>query len=266
MTHAPRFDTLLLVGVGHSGSTLFGSLMNAHSSVGCVGEFARIGESIANDRPCSCGTKVEECSFWQPLLPALGGARSFDPFRLDLGHYALLRRALGKPVVLDTSKSILVRMVDRWFSRLKSPRVGFIFLVRDSRGVLNSALRQGKELEPRLDKHEKWVQRVERFIAKRPEQSSTLFYEDLCAGPEAELRRVCAWAGLEFEQGMLEPEGKPHHMVHANSMKYLGRSNQIRLDERWRTEVSPEARAKIEAVMRRVPLLRQRYLDAAVTR
>lgn len=255
-----KFDVLMLVGVGHSGSTLLGSLLSAHPAIGCVGEFARLGESLEQSRPCSCGAAILDCPFWSPIIPQLGMKRKFDPYRLRLEHYDLLRRAQGKEVVLDTSKEILVRMVGRLFSPLKSPRVGFLFLVRDSRGVLGAALRHGRELAPQLAKHEKWIRRVERFVKARSDSTLTLHYENLCREPEGELRRICAWLDVPFRDEMLLPSSAAHHLVHANSMSYLGRSSSVRLDERWRTEIPAEQLAEIERVMRRIPLLRDRYL------
>jgi len=46
--------------------------------------------------------------------------------------------------------------------------------------------------------------------------------------------------------------------VHSSASRYSKTASEIRLDERWRHELSADQIARIEAGMRRVPVLRER--------
>jgi hypothetical protein len=76
-------------------------------------------------------------------------------------------------------------------------------------------------------------------------------YEALVAGPEAELRRVCELAGLDYEETMLGYVG------HTESAR---KDHQQRLNEPprvgvrdWRTEMAPSRRRGVRACRRRSP-------------
>jgi hypothetical protein len=71
-------------------------------------------------------------------------------------------------------------------------------------------------------------------------------YEALVAEPEAELRRICAFAGLEWDAAMLDYAGRSdsarkEHQQRLNEPPRVGVRN-------WRTEMSVEDRAGFEAV------------------
>ena len=61
-----------VVGSGHSGSTLLAMLADEHPDVASVGETAikpRIRrEGRAAAQPCSCGSLVQDCPFWQSIF------------------------------------------------------------------------------------------------------------------------------------------------------------------------------------------------------
>ena len=71
-------------------------------------------------------------------------------------------------------------------------------------------------------------------------------YEDLCAQPEATLRRLCEFLGLAPEQATLNFRARAQHVV-GNGMR-LDRTEAIRLDERWRGHLSPEDLQSFDAV------------------
>jgi len=260
----PRFPLVAVVGVGHSGSTLLGGLLNAHPRAVCVGEFARVGKALELGSACGCGRATAECPFWKPLLPRLAGERGHDRRDLTPELYDGIRRHAGADVLVDISKTLGWRMAQRpaW----RGADVGFLWLVRDTRGVMASPHRQGKPVVAKLPRHRKWIGRLEGFMAKQGERGLTVFYEDLATNPEAELERICAWMGLELDPAMLAPGDVAQHFVHANPMSFLGRGNAVRLDERWREELPADVRTEIEACMRRTPFLRRRYLEPERTR
>jgi hypothetical protein len=260
MNSSPRFPLVIVSGVGHSGSTLLGSLLNAHREVACVGEMTRMASAREKGIVCGCRTAIEECEFWKPLLPLLAGKGEYDWRDMTPEVYERVRRHAGTPVLVDLSKTIAWRMAKPRRSPWRRAKVGYLWLVRDSRGVMASSYRQGKPVGAKLARHLKWIERWEKFMPACGEQGITVFYEDLCADPHRELARICDWMGIDFDEGMFRPGDQPQHFIHSNPLDYLGAGNEIRLDERWHDELPAGVRAEIEACMRRSPFLRTRYL------
>lgn len=235
------------MGTAYSGSTLLGRLLNSHSRITCAGELGLLGQAIANRRACSCGRLVTECAFWQKVLPSLPGRTHREHRPAD---YDRARAALGADVLVDLSKVLCWRMV-RWpWSPWWNSSTGFLYLVRDSRAVIASELRRQQPLAKALGKHLKWAARFERLSVAHPERTLVVYYEDLCATPELVLRRICRWIGVRYEPRMLYPQDREHHFAHSSISPYTRSwASEIKLDERWREELSPAVRARIERRM-----------------
>ena len=253
----PRFRLVFVVGVGRSGSTLLGRTLNMHPRVLCVGEMARADRAMKAGGSCCCGEPLGECSFWRPFLPQLEAAGHYDFRRFTPGLYDSIRQATGRDVVVDLSKSRVYRMTRRW----RDGGEAYLFLVRDPRGVIASGLRSGNDLESALRKHKKWMSRLQRFVAKKGDRALLVYYENFAGRPEPELRRICEFLGLEFAPAMLRPADKAHHFISSNRGEYLRNSSEIRLDERWRAELTPEQIDRIERMMRGMSLWRDRFLN-----
>ena len=65
---------IYILGAGHSGSTLLGMMLSAHSQVQGGGELKNFQKLIEQphlfDRPthtCSCGELIAKCPFWSPV-------------------------------------------------------------------------------------------------------------------------------------------------------------------------------------------------------
>ena len=256
MNAKARFDLVFVLGVAHCGSTLLGRLLNGHSRVYCPGELMRLGAALQHDRLCGCGAHLQDCPFWSRQLPWLESDYACDERRFDKRLYARLAEEEGAEVSVDLSKTLSWRVTRRW----RDARVGYVLLLRDSRGVLAATRRQEKALDRPLRKHKKWMRRLARFVGQRGDRGLVMRYEDLCSNPEAELRRAVAFMGLEFDPAMLRPADTVHHFVHSSVSGYLRDRSDIRLDERWRQELDVGAIARIEGVMKAVPVLREQYL------
>jgi len=254
---------IFVLGSPRSGSTLLGKLLDHQPGVVCVGELALTGQALATGRPCSCDALLEDCPFWQPLLALIrrrvGHACDYRKFGPKL--YEALREELQVKTIVDLSKSLAWRMTHRYFSAWRGTNSGYIFLVRDSRGVVASEIRAGGELQKMLRRHRKWMHRFLRFVNKARINALTVYYEDLCHNPERELRRICIWAGLEYSGQTADSLQTEHHFVHSSTSKYSVNMDEIALDERWRSELHEKDRITIEQAMRSQPLLRERYLN-----
>ena len=248
-----RFRHVFLIGVGHSGSNLLSRLLARHPAVACVGETAWAGRAMEAATPCTCGASYGDCPFWGPQLEALEGGHGYDYRRYTPELFEALRRASGRRVLVDNSKTRVWRMARHW------PEAGFLFLVRDSRGVLASGLRKGGELGHILRRHRKWIRRWGRFARRRADRTLVLRYEDLCSDLEAELRRVVEFLGLDFDPALLGATLGEHHFMYSAKTGALDRGTEVRRDDRWRDELSSEAAERIRRSMERVPFYRELY-------
>ncbi len=246
---APRLA--FVVAPARGGSTLLGRLLNAHPSVAGVGEMMRMRAALARGLPCSCGAAVRACPFWRRYLPWLE-ERALDYRRFDPGLYGRIAAAQGCGVIVDLSKT-------RVWRHPRFRRGGgalFLFLVRDSRGVVASAVRRGESAGRVLRKHVKWQRRFDRMARRLGGAALRVRYEDLCEAPRRTLGGVCAFLGLAFDEAMLRPADAEHHFVHSSRSRYLKGLNEMRVDERWRTELSAADRHRVERAMRRLPAQR----------
>jgi hypothetical protein len=257
----PFFSTLFILGLGHSGTTLIGRMLAMHPEGICVGELLRLDSALANpDELCSCGERLNVCPFWNRWLAALPPSVKTDYTAWDLSAIEQIRVGEGKQFLTDSSKTRVYRLL----RRLDGPRVGFLLMLRDPRGVMRSALRRGRDLDEQLQTHRKWIRRYEAFARKQAHRCLIVHYEDLARSAETELRRVCAFAGLEFMPEMCQPDAKTHHLVRASTSPYLKGADKVAVDQRWREELSEEQSRMIVRQLGRVGLYR-RYFAAAPT-
>jgi hypothetical protein len=240
-----RFPVVFVMGLAHCGSTMLGRMLGQHPRVLSVGELMRIGPAVLHDFPCTCGERMSSCPFWAPRTAELRRATGLDWRRFDVSTYARLAEEAGRSTAFDLSKTLVWRRTRWWLDRGE----GYVFLVRDSRGVLAAALREDRELAHQLDKHVKWMRRLAGYARRRGSRALVVHYEDLCREPERELRRLCEFLGLEFVPELLHPSRSVVHLVHSSASGYLKNVDAIRLDERWRRELDPHQVRRIEDAM-----------------
>ena len=77
-----------------------------------------------------------------------------------------------------------------------------------------------------------------------PSMWTQVQYEDLCADPQAELKRLCAFLGLDPCRINLDFRSAGLH-VFGNKMRLSSEQN-IRLDDKWRTELTHSQISTIE--------------------
>jgi len=65
----------------------------------------------------------------------------------------------------------------------------------------------------------------------------TVRYAVLTTNPESELKRISDFLGIDFCPQMLEFAALDQHIANGNRMRF-GQSSEIKLDERWRKELS----------------------------
>jgi hypothetical protein len=132
-----------------------------------------------------------------------------------------VRQVLGVDAIVDSSKSYLKAVA---MYRRHPDRVRVLLLTRDGRGVYWSNLKRGT---PRARVVRDWCNQYSRALPLlrqhvHPAHLMQVRYEDLAAGTEAELRRVC------------------------DDMR-LAHSSEVRLDEAWRSRLAADDLAFFEA-------------------
>jgi hypothetical protein len=259
---SPRFKTVFVLGLAHCGSTLLGRMLGMHPAVLSVGELMRLGPAVERDALCTCGAVMSQCPFWAPRLASLREETRLDYRRFGLKLYTDLAHSAGRQMAFDVSKTLVWKRTRWWRNRGE----GYVLLVRDTRGLMASALRKERDLSHLLKKHVKWMRRLSSYARRRGERALVMHYEDLCREPERELRRLCAFMGLPFTPELLRPADGVHHLVHSSTSGYLKGTNDIRLDERWRKELSPEHLTRIEDAMERLDVFRGRFERASAAR
>lgn len=201
---------VFLCGTMHSGTTLLLRLLIAHGDV-----YATLRETEAFMR--------------------------HSPWR-DLRQLRLACTAQGKHVLVEKSPEHLVHL-DR--IRAAVPGARFIVMVRDGRDVVASLrARHGWQFQRAFDA---WFELARVAAAALPSADVALVrYEDLVTAPEATLRRVCRFLGIEFEPRMLAIDGDAPVAGDA----WLARQNPLRAWQirqplydgrgRWRAEMASE--------------------------
>ena len=256
MNSGPRFSQLFVLGIGHSGSTLLGRMLNMHPDVLCVGELLRLEQALENpNTKCFCGEFINRCPSWIRWRAQIPNKVQHDYTKWDFTTLEKMRASTDSKVLVDLSKTRSYRLTKKW----REPQIGYVLLVRDPRGVLRSHLARGEDLESQLKVHKKWIGRLTEFAEARDDRCLVLHYEDLVTSPEASIRRVCDFIGLQFVPELLRPDDKVHHFVKASGSSYLKGNNRFQLDERWRRELQPEVIDRISNYLKSVPIYRDRY-------
>jgi hypothetical protein len=252
----PKFTLLFVLGIGRSGSTLFGRLLANHPDVVNVGELLRVEETLGDpEANCACGMPVATCPEWNHLLEGVPEEvlKNYKKWTPDLLERI---RMNGKArLLVDVSKTRGYRLAKRW----RDPRVGFVLLLRNPRGIFRSHVAEGKDLVTRLKMHKKWMVRLTRFASKRADRCLIIHYEDLVTAPEATLRMICEFVGLDYQSALGSPDAAASHMAVYSGSSYMKGTGKLRLDERWRQELSGDAISCISRYLCDVPIYQQRY-------
>lgn len=155
--------------------------------------------------------------------------------------------ATGTHVFADTTKSP-ARIP--FLAGCAGLRLSVIHLVRDPRAQVFSALKHRPDRSVAFHARS-WVRRqrsIERCLDRLTDtQRLLLRYENLCRAPDVELERVAGFLGLAGSGGWERYANKEHHIIGNRMRRARPEANGIRLDEKWRTGMSPEHQA---AVMR----------------
>lgn len=244
-------------------------VLGSHPDVFYAGEAKKsrfLGDPKKPLRKRVCKLCGPDCEVWGDFVV---------PPKPDL--YEQLARKVGAPVIADSTKDpAWIRERAREMQAAGVPHK-LVFLVRDGRAVVNSRLRKTPD-EPLERTIERWQTRIRQtrlLVAERPADSTLVRYEELVTEPEAVVRRLATFLGLDYDEAMLRYEEHRHHPLGGNTGTqsvvaraavaradgvpgtfaevparsrdyYQNLRGGFRLDLRWKTEMPAEARRAFE--------------------
>jgi hypothetical protein len=277
-----------VVGVSRSGTTLLRLMLDAHPDLTIPAETHFI-PMVANavDRAIEEGAPTEVVR--ERALETMTGHPRWGDFRVDEGEVrARMERhdplSAGDAIRTFYETCAALEGKPRWGDKsppytYKAPRIQralpeahFIHIIRDGRDVALSLSEVSWGPDDITVAAEKWASelRKARRRAKNLARGTymEIHYEDLVTDPEPALRRVADFAGLPWDDAMLDYPTRAEERMRGEmerTLKPLGggtitaeeraRQHQLVFEKpsasragRWRTEMSPENRKAFEAV------------------
>jgi hypothetical protein len=242
----------------HSGSTLLTFLLNAHPEIFTVGE-VKVAFDILPTRwqtrrgRCSCGKRFFSCNFWQSVLAGMAvrgwGLDALDVFNHDPSEKENAHQKLGAftDAVLDVSNTTVFvdasKKTEFIQPLIENPwiELKILNLIRDGRGVVNSWRKNNPEAPfPKLIRNWIFKEKERADLLRTVPKAKVLSfkYEDLCKKPHKVLSKVFSFVGVQpdFDVTQNFKSAVEHHIV-GNPMRLSG-DETIRLDEKWRGELS----------------------------
>ena len=257
---------IVVLGSGHSGSTLLDLLLGTQPGLWSAGEVVQrpgIYRRPDAEESCTCGRPIVDCSFWASVRAIAPPEGEAEPPRRRAALEAVAAVS-GAEVLVDSSKqsSYVAGLLDEGVDA----RV--VHLVRDARAVAHSHARKGRDFGPSI---RKWVSdqaKAQRVLDRFPAAPrTTVRYEDLVRDPAAALTRILA--SLLGRAGAVDAwrgfRARETHLIAGNRMRFSDDA-EVRFDDRFLAEVTSsewwrgtvEARATLREFG--YPLRRRGYL------
>ncbi|WP_421785550.1 sulfotransferase [Hyphobacterium sp.] len=253
-----RLTGVMICGAGHSGSTLLGLILGRAKGAFYMGEGAKVrylGDPNKPLRKRACKVCGETCPVWSVF--------NWDP---DQPLYRQVAGHVDAHIIVDSTKNpAWIRKRSRELEQA-GDRPALIFLQRDGRAVLNSRFRKYPERDA-AEQIEAWKAQISASRAVFDAfggRKIAVRYEELATSPETVVRSICERFGLPHSQNMLAfADGESHplggntgtqfvaardrvdgdpdailQLTPRTKSYYANHSGAIRLDLRWKTEMS----------------------------
>lgn len=185
--------------------------------------------------------------------------------RRNLALLETLHEITGAKIVVDSSK-VALRL--KYLLRLPDTDVRVLWLVRDGRAVsltymdttsfadatdpnfrgggtgAKHATRTMSEAAREWRRSNEAAEALLRGLDRS--RWLRLSYEEYCTDPLTALRKICGFVGIDPEKIVLDFKSVEHHVV-GNGMRF-DTSSEIRLDERWRSVLTPADLATFDRI------------------
>lgn len=258
MTDDQRLTGVMICGAGHSGSTLLGMILGRARGAFYMGEGAKARYLHDENKPLrkrACKVCGEACPVWSTFHWDQDGPL----YRQVAGH-------VGASIIVDSTKNPAWIKARAGELLTAGDQAALIFLQRDGRAVLNSRFRKYPERDAAAQ-IEAWKAQIaisREVFGGFPGPKIAIQYEQLATEPETVIRQICKTADLPYSDDMLAfTEGEVHPLGGNTGTQYVAardrieadpdpilkltprtegyyarHSGDIRLDMRWKTEMS----------------------------
>jgi hypothetical protein len=235
-----RLRVVYVTSVSYSGSTLLDLLLSSHSRIASLGE-AKGFSTGREDCTCAAGS-IRRCPFWNRVdegfrerlgipLRAIRLDAADDAVFVDHNRalFDAVRAITGADVLVDSSKSLrrLARLLETDAFELRP-----IHLVRSAEGVAYSNLKKRHDWRIAAYRHGRRHREARRLLHGRDHRE--LRYETMAENPEATLRALMPWIGVDFEPAQLEFRAGERHNFGGNPMR-LESGRTIAPDLEWQS-------------------------------
>lgn len=234
---------LLIVGIGHSGSTVLNIALTALPGAIALGEVENTFRKPGSlERDCTCGRPAPECEVWGPVLG--GGEGRGAPESAGELYGRLYRSLADGSILIDSSKGLrgLRSLPGKADVELK-----VVFLLKDVRNHLVSyCAKERRRLRPpatllfplHLSAGLFWWWagnlRIYRGLRRSGVPFCTLGYEELVLDTEKASRKLSAYLGEELDLSTLKPNEGAMHLLRGNRLKKNAAAlTRLRYDSRW---------------------------------
>lgn len=251
---------IYIAGYGHSGTTILDLILGNHPQIRSLGEVSNLFEFISEDRACSCGQTLENCGIWSNVLreiEAIGDrswteinnisrmvengkvrdAPSISTYKKIWSHVVKSVSSEDREIkyVVDSSKTTYN---NRYRVQILNgvTETKIIYVIRDPRAVLWSALRKKKRMKSANTNWKSMVVARTLFgwlysnmiaLKLRKDESYsvlTVNYESLVKNVEFELERISRHLSVDFK-GLIESvkvngiQTGHNHLIGGNRLK-----------------------------------------------
>jgi hypothetical protein len=168
----------------------------------------------------------------------------FMPFLSSINHgiknkftlYDLFADVLNVALVVDSSKNYLDATN---LYKYNSSKVKVILLTRDGRAVFYSGLKRGFSRSSALVAWETYYRRAVPILKDHVAKDDLLWvrYENLVSDPSNELKKICRFLNITYEESMLDFAEKVHHSTNGNNMRFA-KTSKIKLDNAWKESLT----------------------------
>lgn len=254
---------IFIVGGPRSGTTLLRNMLNRHPAIAICREteffhwvykrrwrFGSLGDLGNRRRVVKQYLATQRMQRMRLDFEALGETLLQEATSYEAMFLSLLRffaRAHGKRRCGEKTphNALIAEMLLQWY-----PGAVVIHLLRDPRDAVASMLRMPWAAKNVVSNTRAWLRFNQgAWHSRHSPNYLPVRYEELVTEPEAQLRRICAFAGEEYSPEMLVPNWDP-----AADLFWFRRAEEPVTTERlgrWREELTPNQVALVEWVIGR---------------
>jgi len=215
-----RKGPILVVGCGHSGTSILRAIIGRNSAIYDVGAETNLFVGVTESR---FGIKFIR--------------------RRGLKALAEYRSASNRSGALTWVEKTPRHVRETAFIRVVAPTARIVSIVRDGRDVVASLIERGESFEAAIDR---WVRDITSAVRSSNQRRGYLIrYEDLVRDSVGTLSPLCCWLGIAYEPSMLEARGDEQVIKRLEIPHHFRRTAQIRSpifdgSGRWRRDLTDD--------------------------